>query len=86
MSACKHLSTSLMQMLLDTELKQISMGAVQQFNLDVIQCERKSGPGASFPHSSGQGVQRHVRRTGAERPQLGSSQLGSKLELERHGV
>lgn len=40
MSACKHLSTSLMQMLLDTELKQISMGAVQQFNLDVIQCER----------------------------------------------
>uniref|UniRef100_A0A4W5JGS9 Exocyst complex subunit EXOC6/Sec15 C-terminal domain-containing protein n=1 Tax=Hucho hucho TaxID=62062 RepID=A0A4W5JGS9_9TELE len=41
MSACKHLSTSLMQMLLDSELKQISMGAVQQFNLDVIQCECK---------------------------------------------
>uniref|UniRef100_A0A8C3A8G0 Exocyst complex component n=1 Tax=Cyclopterus lumpus TaxID=8103 RepID=A0A8C3A8G0_CYCLU len=41
MSACKHLSTSLMQMLLDTELKQISMGAIQQFNLDVIQCECK---------------------------------------------
>ncbi|KAM6951778.1 exocyst complex component 6 isoform 2-T2 [Aplochiton taeniatus] len=39
MSACKHLSTSLMQMLLDSELKQVSMGAVQQFNLDVIQCE-----------------------------------------------
>uniref|UniRef100_A0A8K9UI77 Exocyst complex component n=1 Tax=Oncorhynchus mykiss TaxID=8022 RepID=A0A8K9UI77_ONCMY len=39
MSACKHLSTSLMQMVLDSELKQISMGAVQQFNLDVIQCE-----------------------------------------------
>uniref|UniRef100_A0A3B3UD67 Exocyst complex component n=1 Tax=Poecilia latipinna TaxID=48699 RepID=A0A3B3UD67_9TELE len=39
MSACKHLSTSLMQMLLDTELKQISMGAIQQFNLDVMQCE-----------------------------------------------
>ncbi|KAM9816653.1 exocyst complex component 6 [Neosynchiropus ocellatus] len=39
MSACKHLSTSLMQMLLDPELKQISMGAIQQFNLDVIQCE-----------------------------------------------
>lgn len=41
MSACQHLSTSLMQMLLDSELKQISMGAVQQFNLDVIQCECK---------------------------------------------
>ncbi|XP_030058871.1 exocyst complex component 6 isoform X2 [Microcaecilia unicolor] len=39
MSACKHLSTSLTQMLLDCELKQISMGAIQQFNLDVIQCE-----------------------------------------------
>ncbi|XP_063818124.1 exocyst complex component 6-like isoform X2 [Pseudophryne corroboree] len=39
MSACKHLSTSLTQMLLDSELKQISMGAIQQFNLDVIQCE-----------------------------------------------
>lgn len=39
MSACKHLSTSLMQMLLDSELRQISMGAIQQFNLDVIQCE-----------------------------------------------
>lgn len=41
MSACKHLSTSLMQMLLDSELKQISMGAIQQFNLDVMQCECK---------------------------------------------
>ncbi|XP_032889489.1 exocyst complex component 6 isoform X6 [Amblyraja radiata] len=39
MSACKHLSTSMMQMLLDTDVKQISMGAIQQFNLDVIQCE-----------------------------------------------
>ncbi|XP_065109721.1 exocyst complex component 6 isoform X1 [Paramisgurnus dabryanus] len=39
MSACKHLATSLMQMLLDSELKQVSMGAIQQFNLDVIQCE-----------------------------------------------
>ncbi|XP_029465775.1 exocyst complex component 6 isoform X8 [Rhinatrema bivittatum] len=39
MSACKHLSTSLTQILLDSELKQISMGAIQQFNLDVIQCE-----------------------------------------------
>uniref|UniRef100_A0A8C7MX09 Exocyst complex subunit EXOC6/Sec15 C-terminal domain-containing protein n=1 Tax=Oncorhynchus kisutch TaxID=8019 RepID=A0A8C7MX09_ONCKI len=29
MSACKHLSTSLMQMLLDSELKQISMGACE---------------------------------------------------------
>ncbi|XP_034286319.1 exocyst complex component 6 isoform X1 [Pantherophis guttatus] len=39
MSACQHLSTALMQMLLDSDLKQISMGAIQQFNLDVIQCE-----------------------------------------------
>ncbi|XP_053165463.1 exocyst complex component 6 isoform X2 [Hemicordylus capensis] len=39
MSACQHLSTSMMQMLLDNDLKQISMGAIQQFNLDVMQCE-----------------------------------------------
>ncbi|XP_031417056.1 exocyst complex component 6 isoform X2 [Clupea harengus] len=39
MSACKHLASSLMQMLLDPDLKQISLGAIQQFNLDVIQCE-----------------------------------------------
>ncbi|KAJ7324136.1 hypothetical protein JRQ81_017156 [Phrynocephalus forsythii] len=39
MSACQHLSSSLMQMLLDNDLRQISMGAIQQFNLDVIQCE-----------------------------------------------
>nr|XP_008113544.1 PREDICTED: exocyst complex component 6 isoform X1 [Anolis carolinensis] len=43
MSACQHLSTTLMQMLLDNELKQISMGAIQQFNLDVIQCELFAG-------------------------------------------
>uniref|UniRef100_A0A2I3H954 Exocyst complex component n=1 Tax=Nomascus leucogenys TaxID=61853 RepID=A0A2I3H954_NOMLE len=49
MSACQHLSTSLMQMLLDSELKQISMGAVQQFNLDVIQCE--SPPPGFMPFS-----------------------------------
>ncbi|XP_041937894.1 exocyst complex component 6 isoform X4 [Alosa alosa] len=39
MSACKHLASSLLQMLLDPDLKQISLGAIQQFNLDVIQCE-----------------------------------------------
>ncbi|KAG8435201.1 hypothetical protein GDO86_013225 [Hymenochirus boettgeri] len=39
MSACKHLSFSLTEMLLDNDVKQISMGAIQQFNLDVIQCE-----------------------------------------------
>ncbi|XP_063077974.1 exocyst complex component 6 isoform X3 [Engraulis encrasicolus] len=39
MSACKHLASSLMQMLLDPDLKQVSLGAIQQFNLDVIQCE-----------------------------------------------
>ena len=85
MSACKHLSTSLMQMLLDTELKQISMGAIQQFNLDVIQCERKLGLRLVSPQLWS-GVQRHVRRTATERPQLVSFQLRSKLEVERHGV
>eukprot|EP00061_Rhincodon_typus_P016405 g44603.t1 len=40
MSACKHLSTSLLQLLLDTEVKQITMGALKQFNMDIEECER----------------------------------------------
>lgn len=39
MSACKHLSTSLLQLLLDAELRQVSMGALQQFSTDVKECE-----------------------------------------------
>ncbi|NXC68997.1 EXC6B protein, partial [Anhinga anhinga] len=40
MSACKHLSTSLMQLLLEAEVRQLTLGALQQFNLDVEECER----------------------------------------------
>ncbi|XP_023265100.1 exocyst complex component 6B-like isoform X2 [Seriola lalandi dorsalis] len=39
MSACKHISTSLMQLLLDPEVRQISMGALHQLNTDVKECE-----------------------------------------------
>ncbi|KAK2510712.1 hypothetical protein Q9233_017496, partial [Columba guinea] len=39
MSACKHLSTSLMQLLLEAEVRQLTLGALQQFNLDVEECE-----------------------------------------------
>ena len=42
MSACKHVATSLMNFLMDNNIKQVTMGALQQFNLDLIQCERKS--------------------------------------------
>ncbi|MEE6462869.1 hypothetical protein FKM82_001751 [Ascaphus truei] len=50
MSACKHLSTSLTLLLLEAEVKQITMGALQQFNLDVKECERfaRSGPVPGF--------------------------------------
>ncbi|XP_069488400.1 exocyst complex component 6B [Ambystoma mexicanum] len=50
MSACKHLSTSLMQLLLETEVRQITLGALQQFNLDVKECEgfARSGPVPGF--------------------------------------
>lgn len=41
MSACQHIASRLMALLLDSEIKQMSMGALQQFNLDVVQCERK---------------------------------------------
>ena len=30
-----------MDMLLDTEVKSLSLGALQQYNLDLVQCERK---------------------------------------------
>ncbi|XP_023239955.1 exocyst complex component 6B-like isoform X3 [Centruroides sculpturatus] len=39
MSACKHVSNALMEFLIHNDVKYISMGALQQFNLDVIQCE-----------------------------------------------
>uniref|UniRef100_A0A671VAW5 Exocyst complex component n=1 Tax=Sparus aurata TaxID=8175 RepID=A0A671VAW5_SPAAU len=39
MSACKHISTSLMQLLLDPEVRQISMGALHQIHTDVKECE-----------------------------------------------
>ncbi|XP_071982494.1 exocyst complex component 6B isoform X2 [Engystomops pustulosus] len=50
MSACKHLSTSLTQLLLEADVRQITMGALQQFNLDVKECERfaRSGPVPGF--------------------------------------
>uniref|UniRef100_A0A8C5WI06 Exocyst complex component n=1 Tax=Leptobrachium leishanense TaxID=445787 RepID=A0A8C5WI06_9ANUR len=50
MSACKHLATSLTQLLLEAEVKQITIGALQQFNLDVKECERfaRSGPVPGF--------------------------------------
>nr|XP_060635635.1 exocyst complex component 6B [Anolis sagrei ordinatus] len=50
MSACKHLATSLMQLLLEAEVRQLSQGALQQFNLDVAECEQfaRSGPVPGF--------------------------------------
>lgn len=50
MSACKHISTSLMQLLLDPEVRQISMGALHQLNTDVKECEgfARAGPVAGF--------------------------------------
>ncbi|XP_039996509.1 exocyst complex component 6B isoform X5 [Xiphias gladius] len=50
MSACKHISTSLMQLLLDPEVRQISLGALHQLNIDVKECESfaRAGPVAGF--------------------------------------
>ncbi|XP_012891216.1 PREDICTED: exocyst complex component 6B [Dipodomys ordii] len=50
MSACKHLATSLMQLLLEAEVRQLTLGALQQFNLDVSECEQfaRSGPVPGF--------------------------------------
>nr|XP_015801722.2 exocyst complex component 6B isoform X2 [Nothobranchius furzeri] len=50
MSACKHISTSLMQLLLDPEVRQISIGALHQLQVDVKECESfaRASPVAGF--------------------------------------
>ncbi|XP_047469838.1 exocyst complex component 6B-like isoform X2 [Penaeus chinensis] len=40
MSACQHVAKSLMSMLLSEDVKQMSLAALEQVNLDVIQCEQ----------------------------------------------
>ena len=44
LTACRHIADILMDLLLSDDVKSISMGALQQVNLDVIQCERKLNP------------------------------------------
>uniref|UniRef100_A0A1B6KDJ2 Exocyst complex component n=1 Tax=Graphocephala atropunctata TaxID=36148 RepID=A0A1B6KDJ2_9HEMI len=39
-SACEHIAKSMVEFLLNEDVKQISMGAMQQINLDTIQCEQ----------------------------------------------
>ncbi|TKR80499.1 hypothetical protein L596_014566 [Steinernema carpocapsae] len=39
MQTCKHLAERLTNLVLSSEVSAISMGALEQFNLDVIQCE-----------------------------------------------
>ncbi|CAF2647248.1 unnamed protein product [Rotaria sp. Silwood2] len=39
LSACKHISTSLTEKILSPEVKAISLGALEQMSLDLMQCE-----------------------------------------------
>jgi len=40
MSACQHLARSIMEMLMDENIKAVSLGVLQQIDLDVVQCEQ----------------------------------------------
>nr|CAG4650760.1 EOG090X01NK [Simocephalus serrulatus]SVE94087.1 EOG090X01NK [Simocephalus serrulatus] len=40
LTACRHIAEILMDLLLSDDVKSVSMGALQQVNLDVIQCEQ----------------------------------------------
>ncbi|KAL7631910.1 UNVERIFIED_CONTAM: hypothetical protein RMT77_017789 [Armadillidium vulgare] len=40
MSACQHIARSLLDMLLNENVKQMTLAALEQLNLDVIQCEQ----------------------------------------------
>ena len=39
MSSCQHLARSIMNLLLDENVKALSNGALQQMDLDLVQCE-----------------------------------------------
>lgn len=39
MSVCKHMADSLKALVKDASVKQVSVGALQQLNLDLVQCE-----------------------------------------------
>ena len=52
MSACQHMARTLMDLLLSEDIKQVSMGALQQVNLDIIQCERESQLSFNFSYHS----------------------------------
>lgn len=43
MSACKHIAQRLRDLLLSESVKSISLGGLQQFNLDLMQCEHFAG-------------------------------------------
>ncbi|KAF7270450.1 exocyst complex component Sec15 [Rhynchophorus ferrugineus] len=39
-SACEHISNAMFALLMNSEIRQISMGALNQLNLDLLQCEQ----------------------------------------------
>jgi hypothetical protein len=41
-SACKHIAQSLTSRMLSSEVKAINFGAIEQLNLDLLQCESES--------------------------------------------
>ncbi|KAI2803232.1 Exocyst complex component 6 [Blomia tropicalis] len=43
LSACKYISNCLLNILMDEDVKNISHGFLQQFNLDLMQCEMFAG-------------------------------------------
>uniref|UniRef100_A0A0N4YC48 Exocyst complex component 6 (inferred by orthology to a C. elegans protein) n=1 Tax=Nippostrongylus brasiliensis TaxID=27835 RepID=A0A0N4YC48_NIPBR len=51
---CKHLSSRLSDLLLSPDVRAISMGALEQFSLDVMQCEMFTArcPVAGFDHNT----------------------------------
>ncbi|KJH51419.1 putative exocyst complex subunit Sec15 [Dictyocaulus viviparus] len=54
MQTCKHLSSRLSELLLSPEVRAISTGALEQFSLDVMQCEMFTArcPVAGFDHNT----------------------------------
>lgn len=63
---CKHLSSRLSDLLLSPDVKAISVGALEQFSLDVMQCEMFTArcPVAGFDHNTLPMTFAHLRLVG----------------------
>lgn len=60
MSVCKHIADTLKGFITDSGQRQLSLAALQQINLDLVQCESKWVPVSSNASKLGSWLNRSV--------------------------